>query len=76
MYRISINDSVGATAQWWISLVNYIVSHTSGEMQDYEFKEIFTFELKKYNAVDVPGTPYIDFETAEDCVVFKLKFGL
>jgi len=31
--------------------------------------------LHLYNAVDIPKTAYIEFETEEDAMVFKLKFG-
>lgn len=31
--------------------------------------------LHLYNAVDVPKTPYVDFDTEADAMVFKLKFS-
>lgn len=73
MYRISINNSDGFGTQWWRNLVNHI--SVLYKDKGSTFNEMFKFELKQYNAVDVPGTPYIDFETEEDIVIFKLKFG-
>jgi len=31
--------------------------------------------LENFNAVNVHGQPFVDFETEEDAIAFKIKFG-
>ncbi len=51
--------------QWWINFCNYIND-----------KDIdFIIEMSNHNAVNLQGTEFIEFETEEDFIVFKLRWS-
>lgn len=45
----------------------------TNQIEDTEDLDIFLFE---YNGADDRGTDFVEFETEEDAIIFKLKFGL
>ena len=42
---------------------------------DYNFNDHFDDELAAFNAVNVFGTEFIEFEREEDITAFMLRFG-
>jgi hypothetical protein len=70
-YRVSIvdNDATNPgeyiSTYWWKNFQNYTA------VQESTWKT----ELVKFNGQDYPNDTNIVFDTEEDFVVFKLKFG-
>ncbi len=54
----------------WDNYVNAQDTHSGGSKY-----RIAIERLHLYNAVDVSSQPFIDFDTEEDAIAFKLKFS-
>ena len=61
----------------WDNFMAYIADWT-GQQDTSNWRlyvDVFPVALSHFNAVNLVGTRYLEFETEEDAVAFKLKFS-
>ena len=69
-FKIATYDPVTNTIpMWWSKFYNIMEARGGSVFDNYHD------ELAKHNAIHTEGYGYIEFETEEDFVVFKLKFS-
>ena len=72
-YKLFVGEEPGKKSTIWLNYCNTFTAHalSSSTKSKYDFAKN---NLPKYHAWDNAGTPYIEFETEEDAMIFKLLF--
>jgi hypothetical protein len=61
---------------WWCRFSNHVTEvYKSDIYRNKTIEYAIDDELGKYGAVNILSTPFIEFETEEDAIIFKLKWS-
>lgn len=70
-YRMTVLNTT-----WWHGFSNHVTAvYQSDNYRNKSIDYAINDELGKYGAINIIGTQYIEFETEEDAVIFKLKWS-
>ena len=62
--------------KFWDNFVNYILEiYSSDRYRNKTLDDVIKDELAGYSGINITGTPYIEFMSEEDAVVFRLKWS-
>ena len=62
--------------KFWDNFVNHILEiYNSDRYRNRTLEDVIKDELNGFSGMNITGTPYIEFITEEDAIIFKLRWS-